>query len=171
MKKVFRSAALLLLCTTVYAQDITQTMSMNLQNVTLKEFFKNLEAQTSFSVVYRDVILSEDADVVVSASNRQLKDILSQVLEKYGLSYKVSNKTIVIVKAEAQAPVKNQKAKKIGGVSKLAHLFLCTRPRLSQAGALLLPKNYVSLGIYFYYVKDTFSSLQSQPNSAFSSKN
>ena len=103
MKKVFRSAALLLLCTTVYAQDITQTMSMNLQNVTLKEFFKNLEAQTSFSVVYRDVILSEDADVVVSASNRQLKDILSQVLEKYGLSYKVSNKTIVIVKAEAQA--------------------------------------------------------------------
>ena len=58
-----------------------------------------------------------------------------------------------------------------GGVSKLAHLFLCTRPRLSQAGALLLPKNYVSLGIYFYYVKDTFSSLQSQPNSAFSSKN
>ena len=116
MKKVFRSAALLLLCTTVYAQDITQTMSMNLQNVTLKEFFKNLEAQTSFSVVYRDVILSEDADVVVSASNRQLKDILSQVLEKYGLSYKVSNKTIVIVKAEAQAPVKNQKAKKITGV-------------------------------------------------------
>ena len=64
-------------------------MSMNLQNVTLKEFFKNLEAQTtSFSVVYRDIILSENPDVVVSASNRPLKDILSQVLEKHGLSYK-----------------------------------------------------------------------------------
>ena len=72
-------------------------MSMNLQNVTLKEFFKNLEAQTSFSVVYRDIILS-------------------QVLEKHGLSYKVSNKTIVIVKAEAQAPVKQRKTKKISGV-------------------------------------------------------
>ena len=36
---------------------------MNLQNVTLKEFFKNLEAQTSFSVVYRDIILSENPDV------------------------------------------------------------------------------------------------------------
>ena len=67
MKKVFRSAALLFLCTTMYAQDISQTMSMNLQNVTLKEFFKNLEAQTSFSVVYRDIILSENPDVVVSA--------------------------------------------------------------------------------------------------------
>ena len=116
MKKVFRSAALLFLCTTMYAQDISQTMSMNLQNVTLKEFFKNLEAQSSFSVVYRDIILSENPDVVVSASNRPLKDILSQVLEKHGLSYKVSNKTIVIVKAEAQAPVKQQKAKKISGV-------------------------------------------------------
>ena len=116
MKKVFRSTALLFLCTTMYAQDISQTMSMNLQNVTLKEFFKNLEAQTSFSVVYRDIILSENPDVVVSASNRPLKDILSQVLEKHGLSYKVSNKTIVIVKAEAQAPVKQRKTKKISGV-------------------------------------------------------
>ena len=114
MKKVFRSAALLFLCTTLYAQDISQTMSMNLQNVTLKEFFKNLEAQTSFSVVYRDIILSENPDVVVSASNRPLKDILSQVLEKNDLSYKVSNKTIVIVKA--QASVKQQKTKKISGV-------------------------------------------------------
>ena len=82
MKKVFRSAALLFLCTTMYAQDISQTMSMNLQNVTLKEFFKNLEAQTSFSVVYRDIILSENPDVVVSASNRPLKDILSPVKQR-----------------------------------------------------------------------------------------
>mgnify|MGYP000119971376 CR=1 FL=1 len=36
--------------------------------------------------------------------------------EKHGLSYKVSNKTIVIVKAEAQAPVKQRKTKKISGV-------------------------------------------------------
>ena len=28
--------------------------------------------------------------------------------------------------------------------------FLCTKPRLSQAGALLLPKDFVSLSITFY---------------------
>lgn len=116
MKRVFRSVALLFLCSSMYAQDISQSLSMNLQNVTLKEFFKKLEAQTSFSVVYRDVILSEKPDVVVSATNRPLQDILSQVLEKYGLSYKVSNKTIVIVKAETQVPAKKQQAKKISGV-------------------------------------------------------
>ncbi len=37
-----------------------------------------------------------------------------------------------------------------GGVSKCTPLFLCTKPRLSQAGALLLPKDFVSLSITFY---------------------
>ena len=37
--------------------------------------------------------------------------------------------------------------------------FLSTKPQLSQAGALLLPKDFVSLGIDFHYDKDTFSSL------------
>ena len=37
---------------------------------------------------------------------------------------------------------------KIKKVCQNAHLlFLCTKPRLSQAGALLLPKDFVSLSI------------------------
>ena len=40
---------------------------------------------------------------------------------------------------------------KIKKVCQNAHLlFLCTKPRLSQAGALLLPKDFVSLSITFY---------------------
>ena len=40
--------------------------------------------------------------------------------------------------------------------------FFSTKPRLSQAGALLLPKDFVSLSIKIYtYGKDTFSSLYS----------
>ncbi len=116
MKKMFRSVALLFLCTTLYAQNISQSISMDLRDVTLKEFFKNIEAQSSFSVVYRDVILSENPDVSVSVSGRPLKEILSSVLKTHGLSYKVSNKTIVIIKAEEEAPVKSQQSKKISGV-------------------------------------------------------
>ena len=116
MKQVFWSIVLLFFCSTMYAQDISQKVSMNLQNVTLKEFFNKIETQTSFSVVYRDVILSENPDVVVSASNRPLKDVLTQVLDKQGLSYKVSNKTIVIVKAAGKAKSSGQPAKTITGV-------------------------------------------------------
>ena len=41
-----------------------------------------------------------------------------------------------------------EKAIKKEKVCQNAHLlFLCTKPRLSQAGALLLPKDFVSLSI------------------------
>lgn len=115
MKQVFWNIVLLFFCSTMYAQDISQKVSMDLRNVTLKEFFNKIETQTSFSVVYRDVILSENPYIVVSASDRPLKDILTQVLEKQGLSYKVSNKTIVIVKAASKSTPK-QPVKIIAGV-------------------------------------------------------
>ena len=60
----------------------------------------------------------------------------------------------------------------IEGVSKSTPSFFSTKPRLSQAGALLLPKDFVSLSIKIYtYDKDTFSSIHSQPNGTFSAKN
>ena len=48
--------------------------------------------------------------------------------------------------------------------------LLRTKPRLSQAGALLLPKDFVSLGIKFHYDKDTFFVLTIPTKPFFSSK-
>ncbi len=51
-------------------------------------------------------------------------------------------------------------------MSKCAPSFLCTKPQLSQAGALLLPKDFVSLSITFYTMtKIHFRPYISQPNS------
>ena len=59
-------------------------------------------------------------------------------------------------------------------VSKCWHnLFLCAKPRLSQARALLLPKVLCqSLGIQFFRYGQmlTFLSLHSNPNQFFSYK-
>ena len=47
-------------------------------------------------------------------------------------------------------------------------LFLCTKPRLSQAKALLFPKVFVPLGIKkSHYDKDTLSFLHTQENDSF----
>ena len=43
-------------------------------------------------------------------------------------------------------------------------LFFCTKPRLSQARALLFPKVFIPLGIRNYNAKDTLSFLHIQPN-------
>lgn len=116
MKHVFWSVALLLCSSAaIYAQDISQKVSMNMRNVTIKEFFNKLESQTSFSIVYRDIILSENPDVTISATDRSLKDVLNDVLQSKGLSFKISNKTIVIVKAPVKNTVK-QPAKTVTGV-------------------------------------------------------
>ena len=51
--------------------------------------------------------------------------------------------------------------------------FLCTKPRLSQARALLFPKVFVPLGIKknIIMTKIHFSFLHTQENDSFSSKN
>lgn len=106
---------LLFFCSTVCAQDISRNISLDLRNVTLKEFFNKIETQTSFSVVYRDVILSEEPNVSVSANEQSLDEVLNKVLSASGLSYKVSNKTIVIIKTTAKNTPKQQ-PKTITGV-------------------------------------------------------
>lgn len=115
MKQVFWSIALLFICSVLYAQDLSQKVTMQMQNVTLKDFFIAIERQTSFTIVYRDVILSEKSNVAVSSSNQALRDVLAQVLGQHGLSYKVSNKTISIVKAESNGRGSQQQTKMITG--------------------------------------------------------
>lgn len=115
MRQVLWSIALLFFCSAIYAQDISQRISMDLRNVTLKEFFNKVESKSSFSVVYRDVILNEDPDVTISTDGLSLSEVLKKVLSAKGLSYKVSNKTIVIVKAAAKS-VSKQQPKTITGV-------------------------------------------------------
>ena len=59
-----------------------------------------------------------------------------------------------------------------GCVKMYTSSFLCTKPRLSQARALLFPKVFVPLGIQnYHYDKDTLSFLHTQENDSFSSKN
>ena len=54
----------------------------------------------------------------------------------------------------------------------LAQPFLCAKPRLSQARALLLPKVFVSLGIKFFVMaKLHFRPYIPQPDRSFSTKN
>lgn len=114
-KVIFRKITLitliLLLFSSVYGQQVSQKVSINLNKVTLRTFFEQIEKQTSFSVIYRDVVLDEKKDVTVKAINESLSNVLTQVLQTKGLTYKVSNKTLVIIKQEKDL----SKPKKISG--------------------------------------------------------
>lgn len=109
----------LLLCSGLYAQNITQNITLNLRNATLKEFFNRIENQTTYSVVYRDVILSEANNITLATENKPLNEVLDQVLAPKRLSYKLSNKTIVILPASpAKDNTKTNRGETLTGVIK-----------------------------------------------------
>ena len=117
LRKIICLAQILLFCTVVYGQNLSQNVTMNLKGATLKEFFKQVEKQSSFTVVYRDVVVSEARDISVNAKNQPISSVLVQVLSPRGLTYQVSNKTLVILKSGGNMVPQESKRKISGRVT------------------------------------------------------
>lgn len=101
------------------AQNQSQTISLNLQKVTLKEFFKQVESKTKFTVIYRDVLVDETRDVSIKATNKPLDEVLKTVLSKKNLQASYVASTIVITPKETKSKdVDDKKSKtlKIAGI-------------------------------------------------------
>ena len=95
-----------------YAQSLNQKVTIKANQINLKEFFKQIEQQSTYTFVYRDIILDEKKDISVDEANKPLEDVLSQVLSNKNLDYKVSNKTIVLIKKEVKQDTHSASAKK-----------------------------------------------------------
>ena len=102
------------------------------------------------------------------------KTAIKQLQYRYKKNFgRCNNLTMRLWANSGSSPVRTAKQLIVKeGVSKSTPSLFSTKPRLSQAGALLLPKDSVSLSLKIYtYGKDTFSSLHSQPNGTISAKN
>ncbi len=75
-------------------------LSLNLENVQVKEVFKTIEKQTDYRFFYTDGLNGISQKVSVNVKNESIDVILSQALASTGLGYKVNNKTIVIAPKE-----------------------------------------------------------------------
>ena len=119
-KNFLRIAALTFLLTLfslINAQNQTQKVSIKLQNATLKEFIKQIESKTSFTVVYRDVLIDEKNDITISVVESSLEEVIKEVFAKKGLQAVFNNKTIVITKKKVEPqPQLIEKTKKVSGI-------------------------------------------------------
>lgn len=97
--KICTLAVMLVFTGLLQAQNQTYPISLNLRNSTLKEFFRQIESKTSFTVVYRDVLLDNNKDVSISVSNRPLNEVVRAVLTPKGLQANFRSGTIVVTKA------------------------------------------------------------------------
>jgi TonB-linked SusC/RagA family outer membrane protein len=113
--KLFLLVFLLTFVGILKAQNVTQPIFLNLKNVTLREFFKEIESKTPFSIIYRDVLLDNKNDVSINVNNKPLNEILTSVLSTKGLTATFENNTIVITKLQAKPKTIASELIKISG--------------------------------------------------------
>ncbi len=82
------------------AQNQSQPISIQLKNATLKEFIKEIEKKTKYTVVYRDVLIDNTKDISVDMKNTQLNEVMKVVLASKKLRANYSGNTIIITKDE-----------------------------------------------------------------------
>ena len=94
--------SILLLCTgltSVYAYTSNaQTIDIDLEDVPVKTFFKEIQQKSDYVIIYRDEIVADTKKITVRASSATLETVLSEVLGPLGLGYEIINRQIIITK-------------------------------------------------------------------------
>ena len=102
-KRLNLRTALISLCMFAFVGTSAQTgtVTVKLRNASVKELFSAIEKQTSYRFSYRDAEIKGKGSVTISATNRELKQLLEGELPKLGLKYAVSGNKIIVTPVAA----------------------------------------------------------------------
>jgi len=81
-----------------FAQNPNQKITINVQNVSVKDLIKVIETKTTYTVVYRDALVDDKKDITINEENKPLIDVLKSSLSSKGLQVVFNSNTIVITK-------------------------------------------------------------------------
>ncbi|MCM1722729.1 SusC/RagA family TonB-linked outer membrane protein [Bacteroides ovatus] len=96
--------ALLLLPTMMYAiPESGKNITLNLESVTVKEFFDALRQQTGLSFVYNTEQTKSVKPITIHVKNETVDNVLRTVLNGTGLTYSMERDIVTISKVEQQA--------------------------------------------------------------------
>lgn len=113
---------IILLLTTLFAATANSysqsaKFSMELNDVTLKQVFHEIEKTSEFIIVYSDDIVNANKRVNVKVNDVTVENVLDQALEATNLTYKISDRQIAITKkAESIVTGVDQQKKTINGL-------------------------------------------------------
>ncbi len=110
-KRLNLRTALISLCMFAFVGTSAQTgtVTVKLRNASVKELFGAIEKQTSYRFSYRDAEIKGKVNVTISATNRELKQLLEGELSKLGLKYAVSGNKIIVTPVAAAASAQPKK--------------------------------------------------------------
>ena len=110
-KRLNLRTALISLCMFAFVGTSAQTgtVTVKLRNASVKELFSAIEKQTSYRFSYRDAEIKGKGNVTISATNRELKQLLEGELSKLGLKYAVTGNKIIVTPVAAATSVQPKK--------------------------------------------------------------
>ena len=123
--KQFKIKTLVSLCTLVVmlfatsltAQAQTPAVSIDVKNVSVKELFKTIEAESGYTFAYVDSEIDLSKNVSINAKNRSIIDIVAEVLP--GMNVELKNKKVVLTLKPAtpasQNPTNNAATRTVSG--------------------------------------------------------
>lgn len=89
------------------------SISLSVKNVTLQQFFGEIEKKTPYRFSYRDIVLENKKDVTLRVSNQTIEFVLDEVLPARGLKYAVNGNSVMITK---KAQSRNSDKKEVSGI-------------------------------------------------------
>ena len=96
----------------VYSQMVKVTL--NLEKVSFERLVKELEANTGYTFLYQDAHVVQLKELSVKCQKEGLDKVLDHCLEGTNLSYRLVDRTVIIVQTEVQLP--QIKKRKVEGI-------------------------------------------------------
>jgi TonB-linked SusC/RagA family outer membrane protein len=84
----------------VSASSFAQRITLTQTDITLKQLFREIRKQTGYNVLYSNQTLNDKTKIDASFNNTPLENVLKQVLNTDGLSFKINEKDITITKKQ-----------------------------------------------------------------------
>ena len=88
--------AFLVLCFQLQVSASAQSVTLNLENTSLKEVFRQLRKQTGYGFLYKEADLIGTKPVSISLTNKALKEALDKCLINQPLTYSIEKNFVII---------------------------------------------------------------------------
>lgn len=95
---------LFFICVHAGARSFAQKITLSEKNASLEKIFREVKAQTGYTFVYTDLMLSKAKKVSVEVSNATLDETLELCFKDQPLTYSIVNTMVVVKEKVVQAP-------------------------------------------------------------------
>jgi TonB-dependent SusC/RagA subfamily outer membrane receptor len=90
---------ILFFCLHLAARTTAQRVTLSSSGISMEQFLSQLEKQTPYSFLMMDGLISPTQKIDIHVDDAPLESVLNQVLKPLGLTYRIDNKAVYILKA------------------------------------------------------------------------